>query len=148
LSGDGFSYAEMKEYADFVRQQLLQVPSIAKVELYGVQDEKIDIEFSHKKFAQLGISFDAIVSQINAQNAVESSGVLVTPTDNLQVRISGALQSVKHIEDLELRANGIGFRLGDFATVKRGYKHPPQDKMRYNGREVIGLGVAMEKGGN
>ncbi|MES2537537.1 MAG: efflux RND transporter permease subunit [Pseudomonadota bacterium] len=148
LSGDGFTYAEVKEYADLVRQQLLGVPSVAKVELYGVQDEKINIEFSHKKFAQLGISFDAIVSQINTQNSVEPTGVLVTPTDNLQVRVTGALTSIKDLENLELRANGTTFRLGDFATVTRQFKDPPQDKMRYNGKEVIGLGISMEKGGN
>jgi multidrug efflux pump len=148
LSGDGFSYAEVKDYADFVRQQLLGVPSVAKVELFGAQDEKIYIEFSHKKFAQLGIPFDAIVSQLNAQNSVESTGVLVTPTDNLQVRITGAMKSAKDLENLELRANGVTFRLGDFATVRREYKDPPQDKMRFNGKEVIGLGISMEKGGD
>lgn len=148
LSADGFTYAEVKEYADFVRQQLLRVPSVSKVELYGVQDEKINIEFSHKKFAQLGIPIEAIVGQINSQNSVESTGVLVTPTDNLQVRVTGALKSTKDLENLELRANGTTFRLGDFATVKREFKDPPQDKMRYNGKEVIGLGISMEKGGN
>lgn len=148
LSGDGFSHAEIKDYADFVRQQLLRVPLVAKVEQFGVQDEKINIEFSHKKFAQLGVPFEAIVSQIAAQNAVEPTGVLVTPTDNLQVRVTGAPQTVKDFEDLQLRAGNITFRLGDFATIKREYKDPPQDKMRYNGKEVIGLGVSMEKGGN
>lgn len=148
LSGDGFTYAEVKDYADFVRQQLLKVPTVSKVELYGVQDEKINIEFSHKKFAQLGIPFDAIVAQLNAQNAVEASGVLATPSDNLQVRVSGALQTVQDLENLELRANGTTFRLGDFAVIKREYKDPPQDKMRFNGKEVIGLGVSMEKGGD
>ena len=148
LSGDGFTYAEVKEYADFVRQQLLRVPSVAKVELYGVQDEKVNIEFSHKKFAQLGISLETIIGQLNAQNSVESTGVLVTPTDNLQVRVTGAIKSLKDLEDLELRANGTTFRLGDFAVIKREYKDPPQDKMRYNGKEVIGLGISMEKGGN
>ncbi len=148
LSGDGFSYAEVKEYADFVRQQLLHVPLVAKVEQFGVQDEKINILLSHKKFAQLGLPFEAIVSQIATQNAVESTGVLVTPTDNLQVRVSGALKSVKDLEELELRAGATTFRLGDIATIKREYKDPPQDKMRFNGKEVIGLGVSMEKGGN
>jgi multidrug efflux pump len=148
LSGDGFTYAEMKDYADFVRQQLLGVPLVSKVELFGVQDEKINIEFSHKKFAQLGIPFEAIVNQIATQNSVESTGVLVTPTDNLQVRVTGALKTVKDLEELELRANGTTFRLGDFASVKREYRDPPQDKMRFNGKEVIGLGVSMEKGGN
>jgi multidrug efflux pump subunit AcrB len=148
LSGDGFTYAEMKDYADFVRQQLLGVPLVSKVELFGVQDEKINIEFSHKKFAQLGIPFEAIVNQIATQNSVESTGVLVTPTDNLQVRVTGALKTVKDLEDLELRANGTTFRLGDFATIKREYQDPPGNKMRFNGKEVIGLGVSMEKGGN
>ena len=148
LSGDGFTYAEMKDYADFVRQQLLGVPLVSKVELFGVQDEKINIEFSHKKFAQLGVPFEAIVNQIATQNSVESTGVLVTPTDNLQVRVTGALKTVKDLEELELRANGTTFRLGDFAVIKREYQDPPGNKMRFNGKEVIGLGVSMEKGGN
>ncbi len=148
LSGDGFTQAEVKDYADFVRQQLLSVQTVSKVEMYGVQDEKIYIEFSSKKFSQLGIPFDNVVAQINAQNAVDGSGVLVTPTDNLQVRVSGALHNAKELENLPLRANGNSFRLGDFATVTRGYIDPPRDKMRYNGKEVIGLGVSMEKGGD
>ncbi|PRC93306.1 efflux RND transporter permease subunit [Solimicrobium silvestre] len=148
LSGDGFNYAQVKEYADYVRQELLRIPSISKVELFGAQDERVMIEFSQKKFAQLGITVDAVVAQLNAQNAVDSTGVLVTSTDNLQVRVTGALKTAKDFEDLELRANGTPFRLGDFAIVKREYQDPPQDKMRFNGREVIGLGVSMEKGGN
>ena len=148
LSTDGFTYAEVKDYADFVRQQLLAVPTVSKVELYGMQDEKLYIEFSSKKFGQLGIPFEAVVAQINAQNAVEGSGVLVTPTDNLQVRVSGALMSPNDLENLPLRANGNSFRLGDFAKVTRAYQDPPRDKMRYNGKEVIGLGISMEKGGD
>jgi multidrug efflux pump subunit AcrB len=148
LSGDGFTYEQVKEYADFVRQEFLRIPSVSKVELFGVQDEKINIEFSQKKFSQLGVPFDAIVGQINSQNTVESTGVLTTATDNLQVRVSGALIGVKDLENLRLRANGNTFRLGDFATVKREYKNPPQDKMRFNGKEVIGLGISMDKGGN
>jgi multidrug efflux pump subunit AcrB len=148
LSGDGFSMAEVKQYADFVRQQLLAVPTVSKVELYGVQDEKIFIEFSSKKFAQLGVPFDLIVQQINAQNALQGSGVLVTPSDNLQVRVSGQVRSTQEIEDIPLRVNGTNFRLGDFATVTRAYIDPPRDKMRFNGKEVVGLGVSMEKGGD
>lgn len=148
LSGDGFTYAEMRDYADFVRQQLLRVPLVAKVEQFGVQNEKVYIEFSSKKFAQLGVPFEQIVNQIATQNEVEASGVLVTPSDNLQVRVTGALRTLGQIEDLQLRAGGTTFRLGDFAVVKRGYQDPPGEKMRFNGKEVIGLGVSMEKGGN
>lgn len=148
LSGGGFTYGEMRDYADFVRQQLLRVPLVAKVEQFGVQNEKVYIEFSSKKFAQFGVPFEQIVNQIATQNAVEASGVLVTPTDNLSVRVTGALGTLDQIEALQLRASGTTFRLGDFATVKRGYQDPPADKMRFNGKEVIGLGVSMEKGGN
>ena len=148
VAGDGFSYAEIKHYADFVRQQLLKVPAVAKVELYGVQDEKVFITFSQKKFAQLAVPFESLIGQIGTQNAVEATGILVTRTDNLQVRVTGALKSVSDLENLQLRANGTTFRLGDFATVTRGFQDPPIDKMRYNGQEVIGLGVSMEKGGD
>ena len=148
LSGDGFSHAEMKDYADFVRQQLLGVPLVAKVEQFGVQNEKVNILFSNQKFAQLGVPMEQIVNQLATQNEVEASGVLVTPTDNLQVRVTGAIRTTKELEDLQLRAGSTTFRLGDFATVEREYQDPPTDKMRFNGKEVIGLGVSMEKGGN
>ncbi len=148
LSADGFSQAEMRDYADFVRQQLLTVPLVSKVEQFGVQDEKVYIEFSSKKFAQLGIPFEQIVNQIATQNQVEASGMLVTPSDYLQVRVTGAFKTVDLLENLQLRAGSTSFRLGDFATIKRGYQDPPKDKMRFNGKEVIGLGVSMEKGGN
>ncbi|MCA1246617.1 efflux RND transporter permease subunit [Massilia sp. MS-15] len=148
LSGDGFTPAEMRDYADFVRQQLLAVPLVSKVEQFGVQEEKLYIEFSSKQFAQLGIPFEQIVNQIATQNEVESSGLLVTPLEYLRVRVSGALKSAGQLENLQLRAGSTTFRLGDFATVTRGYQDPPRDKMRFNGKEVIGLGVSMEKGGN
>ena len=148
LSGDGFTYAEMKDYADFVRQALLAVPLVAKVEAFGVQDEQVDIVFSNKKFAQLGIPFEQVVNQLATQNNVEAAGVLITPGENLQTRVSGAIRGLGELEELQLRAGGTTFRLGDFATVLRSYRDPPADKMRFNGREVIGLGVSMEKGGN
>jgi multidrug efflux pump subunit AcrB len=148
LSGDGFTYAEMRDYADFVRQQLLAVPLVAKVEQFGVQEEKVNILFSQQKFAQLGVPFEQIVNQIATQNGIESAGVLVTPQENLQVRVTGGLKTIKQLEDLSLRAGNTTFRLGDFAAVQRAYADPPHDKMRFNGKEVIGLGVSMEKGGN
>jgi len=148
LSGDGFTYAEMRDYADFVRQQLLAVPLVSKVEQFGVQQEKVNILFSQQKFAQLGIPFEQIVNQIATQNGIESAGVLVTPLENLQVRVTGGLKTARQLEDLSLRAGNTTFRLGDFATVQRAYEDPPHDKMRFNGKEVIGLGVSMEKGGN
>lgn len=150
LSADGFNYKELREYADLVRQQLLRVPSVAKVSLLGLQDEKIYIEFNQARFAQLGLDINAIADQISQQNNLTGSGVLVTPTDNLQVRLSGQFGDVKDLENLVLRGpNGIAnIRLGDIAHVYRGYIDPPQSRMRYNGKDVIGLGISMEKGGD
>lgn len=150
LSADGFNYKELREYADLVRQELLRVPSVAKVSLIGLQDEKVYIEFNQARFAQLGLDINNIADQISQQNNLAGSGVLVTPTDNLQVRLTGQFQSVADLENLVLRGpNGIAnVRLGDIAHVYRGYVDPPQTRMRFNGKDVIGLGISMEKGGD
>ncbi|EON20513.1 multidrug transporter AcrB [Cupriavidus necator] len=150
LSADGFNYKELREYADLVRQELLRVPSVAKVSLIGLQDEKVFIEFNQARFAQLGLDINAIADQISQQNNLTGSGVLVTPTDNLQVRLSGQFASVEDLENLVLRGpNGIAnIRLGDIAHVYRGYVDPTQTRMRFNGKDVIGLGISMQKGGD
>ncbi|MFO1368978.1 MAG: efflux RND transporter permease subunit [Marinagarivorans sp.] len=148
LSSDGFSYAELKDYADLVRQELLRVPQVAKVELLGVQDEKINIVLSHKKMAQMGIALPDIIARINAQNALTASGVLATATDNINLRVSGQFASLDELRALSLGREGRNLRLGDIAEITRGYDDPPKNKMRHNGEEVIGLAVAMQKGGN
>jgi len=150
LSADGFNYKELREYADLVRQQLLRVPAVAKVSLIGLQDEKVYIEFNQARFAQLGLNINAIADQISQQNSMTASGVLVTPGDNLQVRLSGQFANVADLENLVLRGpNGIAnIRLGDIAHVYRGYVDPPASKMRFQGKEVIGLGISMERGGD
>lgn len=148
LSTDGFSYAELKDYADLVRQELLRVPQVAKVELLGVQDEKINIVLSHKKLAQMGVGLGEIIERINAQNALTASGVLATETDNINLRVSGQFTSLDELRALSLGTEGRDLRLGDIAEITRGYDDPPKNKMRHNGEEVIGLAVAMQKGGN
>jgi len=150
LSADGFNYKELREYADLVRQDLLRIPAVAKVALIGLQDEKLYIEFNQTRFAQLGLDINAIANQIAEQNNPTGSGVLVTPTDNLQVRVTGQLGDVEDLKNLVLRGpNGIAnIRLGDIANVYRGYVDPPVSRMRYNGKDVIGLGISMEKGGD
>jgi multidrug efflux pump subunit AcrB len=148
LSADGFSYEDLRRYSEFVRQEMLRVPNVAKVDLFGAQDEKVTIEFSHRKFSQLGISVTQIIDSIAQRNAVEASGLLTTTADNVQVRISGQFHSLDDIRQLELRANGNTIRLGDFARVQREFLDPAHDKMRFNGKEVIGIGISMQKGGD
>ncbi|CAJ0804408.1 Swarming motility protein SwrC [Ralstonia psammae] len=150
LSADGFTYRQLNDYADAIRQQLLRVPNVAKVELLGDQDEKIYIEFQQAKLAQMGLDINSIATQIGQQNNIGPSGVLVTPTDNVQIRLSGQFSDIRDLENLTLRGPGgtTNIRLGDIATVKHGYIDPPHAKMRFNGKEVIGLGISMTKGGD
>src|SRR5438552_3239716 len=148
LSSDGFSYEQLKEQADRVRQRLLKVKDVNKVEIFGAQDEKIFVEISQKRLAQLGLDFNTVIAQLGQQNAVESAGVIDSPTDFLQVRVGGQFNSVDDLKVFPIRAGGNSFKLGDIATVKRAYVDPPQVKVRDRGKEVIGLGSSMAKGGD
>jgi multidrug efflux pump subunit AcrB len=148
LQAPGFSYAEVKTFADDVRQQLLRVSDVAKVELFGVQDEKLFIEVSQKRLAQLGLDMGAVLAQLGQQNAVESAGGVQTPLDVVQVRVAGQFKAVEELRAMPIRAGVNQLRLGDIAEIKRGYVDPPTVKVRYQGQEVIALGVSMTKGGD
>ncbi|HRM00334.1 MAG TPA: efflux RND transporter permease subunit, partial [Acidovorax sp.] len=149
LESDGFSYAELKTFADDVRQQLLRVPDVAKVELFGAQDEKLFIEISQKRLSQLGLDMNQVLAQLGQQNAVESAGAVQTPQDQVQVRVQGQFNAIEDLRAMPIRGpSGAQLRLSDIAEVKRGYVDPATVKVRHQGREVIALGVSMAKGGD
>ncbi|KQU83675.1 multidrug transporter AcrB [Variovorax sp. Root318D1] len=149
LESDGFSYAELKTLADEVRQQLLRVKDVAKVDQFGVQDEKVYIEISQKRVAQLGLDFNAVLAQLGSQNAVESAGTIQSPLDVVQVRVAGQFTSVEQLRDMPIRgSSGNQLKLGDIAEIHRGYVDPPAVKVHHQGKEVIALGVSMAKGGD
>ena len=154
LSADGFSQEELREFAEDVRSKLLQVKDVAKVETFGAQPEKVFIELSGKRLAQLGLDLHQVIGQIGTQNAVESAGVLNADSQNLQVRVGGQFRSIDELGQLPIRvvnpATGVASmtRLGDVATIKRGYSDPPAVKVRHQGEPVIALGVSMAKGGD
>ena len=148
LNGEGFSRAEMRDQADFVRQQLLQVHNVAKVELLGVQEEKVFVEISQRKLARLGIDFRQVIQALNDQNAVAFAGELQTGSENLQIRIGGQFDNLETLRALPLRFNDRTFRLGDLGSIERGYQDPPAPKVHFNGREVIALAISMAKGGD
>ena len=149
LSGEGYSPAELKLEADRVRQRLLRVPDVAKVELFGVQDEKIYIEASHRKLSQMGLDMGSVLAQLGQQNAVESGGTVLTSEDTVQVRVAGQFRAIDDLRAMPIRAaSGSQLRLGDIAEVRRGYVDPPSVKVRHDGQEVIALGVSMAKGGD
>jgi multidrug efflux pump len=154
LSADGFSDEELREHADAVRQRLLRVPDVAKVQIFGAQPEKLFIEISQKRLAQLGLDFSQVIGQIGAQNAVEGAGVLDAGTQNLQIRIGGQFNSVEELQRFPIRAVNLAtgqassLRLGDIAEIRRGTVDPPTVKVRHQGRPVIALGVSMARGGD
>ena len=154
LSADGFSDEELRRHADEVRSELLRVPDVAKVELFGVQPEKVWVEISQKRLAQLGIDLNAVIAQISAQNAVEGSGVLTAAGQAVQVRIGGQFDSLDALREFPIRAvnpaTGVAsaLRLGDIAEIRRGYADPAVVKVRHQGRPVIALGISMVKGGD
>ncbi len=149
LEAEGFSLAESKAFADDVRQQLLRVPDVAKVELFGVQDEKLYIEVSQQRLAQLGLDMNQVLAQLGQQNAVESAGVVQTPTDQLQVRVEGQFRGIDELGAMPIRAaSGRQLRLADIAEVRRGYVDPPTVKVRHDGQQVIAIGISMTKGGD
>ena len=149
LQGDGYSYAELKDFADDARQQLLRVKDVAKVEQFGVQDQKIWIEVSQKRLAQMGLDCSAVLQQLGAQNAVESAGAVQSPQDVVQVRVGGQFNDVEQLRAMPIRgSSGSQLRLSDIAEVHRGYVDPPSVKVRFQGRETIALGISMAKGGD
>ncbi|MBB1074289.1 efflux RND transporter permease subunit [Rhodoferax sp. 4810] len=149
LQAPGFDYAELKTFADEVRQQLLRVPDVAKVEQFGVQDEKLFVEISQKRLAQLGLDMNAVLAQLSQQNAVESAGAVQTPLDVVQVRVAGQFKAIDELAAMPIRgSSGKQLRLGDIAEIKRGYVDPPTVKVRFQGQEVVALGVSMANGGD
>jgi len=149
LQGQGFSYAELKDVADDVRQQLLRVPDVAKVEMFGVQDEKLFIELSQLRLSQLGLDMNQVLAQLDQQNALQSAGVVQAGDEQVQVRVAGAFNAVEDLRAMPIRgASGAQLRLGDIAEIRRGYVDPPSVKVRHQGQDSIALGVAMTKGGD
>ena len=149
LKAEGFSPAEVKEVADDVRQKLLRVPDVNKVELFGAQDEKLYIEMSQRRLSQLGLDINQVLAQLAQQNALEGAGTMQTPLDVVQVRVSGAFEAAEQLRAMPIRgSSGNQLRLGDIADVKRGYVDPASVKVRFQGQQVIALGVSMTKGGD
>jgi multidrug efflux pump len=148
ITGEGADYAQLKRIAESMRQRLLKVPDVAKVSLYGVQDQKIFVEFSQAKLANLGIAPQAIFDSLARQNAVNAAGIFETSANRVPLRISGALQGAGAVAETPVEANGRVFRLGDVANITSGFKDPPDFLVRQRGKPALGVGVVIAKGAN
>ncbi|MEG0923233.1 MAG: efflux RND transporter permease subunit [Comamonas sp.] len=149
LQGDGYTYAELKEYADSVRQSLLRVKDVAKVELFGVQDEKLYIEISRTKLAQLGLDMNQVIGQLGQQNAIQSGGEVQAGTDRVQVEVSGEFTRLDDVKAMPIRGPaGAQLKLGDIADIYRGYVDPAKTLVHYQGQRTVAIGISMRKGGD
>ncbi|MHC8368340.1 efflux RND transporter permease subunit [Pseudomonas sp. ZT5P21] len=148
LTGDGFDYAVLKDYADRIQIQLQRVKDVGKVDLLGLQDEKIWIELSNVKLATLGLPLAAVQQALEEQNAVSTAGFFETTSERLQLRVTGNFQTVEEIRNFPIRVGDRTFRISDVSNVRRGFNDPPAPRMRFMAQDAIGLAVAMKDGGD
>src|SRR6478609_8955560 len=148
MTGAGADYAQLKKAAEGMRQRLLKVPGVTKVDIYGTQDERIYVEFSHAKLATLGITPQALYDSLAKQNNVTPAGTVETSSQRVPLRVTGALDGAKAVAETPVESNGRVFRLGDIATVTHGFVDPPSFVVRQQGKPAIGIGVVTAKGTN
>jgi multidrug efflux pump len=148
LEGDGFSFAQMHDYAERLRTELLRVPGVNKVDFIADQEQRVYIEIANAQLAKLGLTPQQIADAVNTQNAVAAAGLFTTANDRVYVRPSGQVGDLEKLGDTLLRVNGRVLRLGDIAVIKRGYTDPPEQNMRFDNQPVLGIGVTMAPSGD
>ncbi len=148
LTGDGYDLASLRRYADRIALDLRRIKDVKRVELIGVQDEKIFIDVAPNKMATLGITPLQVADALQKQNTVNPAGFIETDSARIRMRVSGGFDSVERVRNTDLLVNGQHFRLGDIARVSRNLVDPPSPQMRYASQPAIGVGVVMDKGGD
>ncbi len=148
FTADGFSQRQLRDYVEDVRAKILAVPDIGKVDFIGAQDEVIYLEFSTRQIAGLGLTRQMIVDTLRAQNAIAPSGTVEALGERISVRVGGQFTSEESLRAINLRINDRFFRLGDVATIHRGYVDPPTSLFRVGGKPAIGLAIGMKPNAN
>jgi multidrug efflux pump len=148
FTADGFTHRELRNYVEDTRSRLRAVPDVSKIELLGVQDEQIFLEFSTARLAGLGLTYSALIAQLQAQNLVRPTGVMQTGDERIFLRVSGAFESEEDIKGVNLAVGDRLIPLNDLAEVRRGFSDPPLPLFHVNGKPAIGLAIAMRDGGD
>jgi len=148
FTADGFTFRELRDYVEAARSRLLLVPDVSKIEVMGTQDEQIFIEFNTERLAGLRLDYPTILATLQAQNLVRPAGVIQTDQERVFLRVSGAFDTEHDIEAVNFVVGDRIIRLGDIATVHRGFVDPPQPMFRVNGKPAIGLAIAMRDAGD
>ncbi|XOZ32473.1 efflux RND transporter permease subunit [Halomonadaceae bacterium KBTZ08] len=150
VEGADYSYAELNDIADHLQQRLLRVDDVAKVDLFGDQGERVFIETSRSKIAELGLTPALVVNALNKQNVVAPSGFTEMGSRRLRINTTGTFESVEELARLNIRSPVTGelVQLRDFAQVRRGYANPPDASLRHQGESALALGVVPAEGAN
>jgi multidrug efflux pump subunit AcrB len=148
FTADGFSFRELRDHVEDARSRLLHVKDVSKIEVLGAQDEQVFIEFDTEKLAGLRLDYANILSTLQAQNQIRPAGVIQTRQERVFLRVTGAFESERDLEAINFVSGERIFRLGDIATVRRGFVDPPQPMFRVNGKPAIGLAIAMRDAGD
>jgi multidrug efflux pump subunit AcrB len=148
LEGDGYSPAQLHDYGERLRTELLRVPDVAKVQFIADQEQRITVEIGNAALAKLGVTPQQIANAVSAQNEVADAGVFTTAHDRVFVRPSGQYRDTRALADTLIDAGNRMIRLGDIAKIERGYADPPEQLMRFDNHDVLGIGVTMTPTGD
>ncbi|HEY8213528.1 MAG TPA: efflux RND transporter permease subunit, partial [Methylocystis sp.] len=148
VTGDGADYHVLDKVVQALRQRLLSVPDVVKVDVYGDQGRRIFVEFSEAKLASLAIQPQAVFDSLAKQNAIDEAGVFETSSNRVRVQVTSDLKGADAIAAIPVEANGKVIRLGDIANVYSGFEDPPSFLARFKGKPAIIVGVVMAKGAN
>jgi len=150
VTGEGYSFPEMRRYVEFLRRELLQVPGVKSIALFGEQREVVFLEISRQRLAQLGLNEEAIYAKLQERNIAADGGRVQVGDQHVPLDPTGSFESAQEMLELVIGSNQSGrqFRLGDIATIQRGDQDPPRRILRYDGNPAIGLGISTVPGGN
>ncbi|MBN8709826.1 MAG: MFS transporter [Verrucomicrobia bacterium 61-8] len=148
VEAPGYELRKLTRVAEDLRQRFLHVPGVKKVDILGEQQERIFVEFSYSRLANLGISPSDIFSALSRQNAVAPAGSVDTKGPQIFVRLDGAYTDIEKIRATPIAAGGHSFKLSDIANVTRGYEDPPTFAIRHNGESALVLSVVMRENWN
>ena len=150
VRGDGYSYAELKEVADEVREELLLIDQVAKVEIQGTQEERVFVEYDNSRLAELGLSPGQLENILASRNILISGGEVRTPFETLVLEPSGNFETLDELGQTVVNIPGTNklVYLGDIASIRRGYVEPPTSVVRFKGEPALALAVSMREGGN
>jgi multidrug efflux pump subunit AcrB len=150
VTGEGFTFPELRRYVEFLRRELLQVPGVKSVALFGEQREVVFLEISRQRLAQLRLNEEVIYAKLQERNIAADGGRIRVGEQHIPLDPTGAFASAEEMLDLVIGSDQSGrqLRLGDIATVVRGDQDPPRRLLRYDGKLAIGLGISSVPGGN